>query len=93
MREILSGTSVNDKEFTILEALIERLSKKEERESLFRRLLKQNHSTWNVASLSLIFVGFTTLTWVRELVGTNIMFDGKDVVTLLMGSRVGKTLV
>ena len=84
--------SGNDKEFTIFDALLESLIKKEEKEPTFRRLLKQIRSPWNIATLSLILLGWATFTWAGQIIWTDITFYGKDLVTILLGSRVGENI-
>ena len=80
-------TEESAKEFTIFDALLDSMIQKEEKESTFSRFLKHIHSPWNVASLSLIVVGLTTLTWVGEIIWTDITFYGKDITTTLLNSR------
>jgi hypothetical protein len=85
-------SSGNDKEFTIFDALLESLVKKEGKESAFRRLTRQLRSPWNIATLSLIFLGWATLTWVGQIIWTDVSLYGKDMVTILLGSRVGENI-
>jgi hypothetical protein len=85
-------SSGNDNEFTIFDALLESLTKKEDKEPTFRRLLKQLRSPWNITTLSLIIFGWATLTWAGQIIWTDIWFYGKDLVTTLFGSRVGENI-
>ncbi len=85
-------SSGNDKEFTIFDALLESLVKKEGKESAFCRLKRQLRSPWNIATLSLILLGWATLTWVGQIIWTDVSLYGKDMVTILLGSRVGENI-
>ena len=89
---IVRNTTGNDKEFTIFDALLDSMIQKEDKESKFSRFLKHVRSPWNVVGLSLFIGGLATLTWVGEIIWTDIMFYGKDVVTILLGSRVGENV-
>ena len=81
-----------DKEFTIFDALLESLIKKEKKESKSGRLLKHLSSPWNAAVLFLVFLGSATLVWVGQVIWMDITLYGKDWVTILLGSRVGENI-
>jgi len=85
-------SSGNAKEFTIFDALLESLVKHEGKESRFRRLTRQLRSPWNIAMLSLIFLGWITLTWIGQIIWTDLSFYGKDMVTIILGSRIGEEI-
>lgn len=85
-------SSGNDKEFTIFDALLESLVKNEGKESAFRRLTRQLRSPWNGATLSLMFLGWATLTWAGQIIWNDLSLYGKDMVTILLGSRVGENI-
>ena len=92
-RKYVRYSSGNDKEFTIFDALLETLIKKEKKESLtFHCLLKQLCSPWNIATLSLIIFGWSTLAWVGQIIWTDLSFYGKDLATTLFASRVGENI-
>ena len=85
-------SSGNDKEFTIFDALLECVIKKEEKQPLIRRLPKQTRSPWNIAIFSQILLGCAILAWAGQIIWTDITFYGKDLVTILLGSRVGENI-
>ena len=90
--KVVRHSSGNDKEFTIFDAILESLIKKEEKEPKFRRLLKQLRSPWNIPTLSLIIFGWSTLAWAGQIIWTDISFYGKDLGTILFGSRMGENI-
>ena len=91
--KVVRHSSGNDKEFTIFDALLETLIKKEKKGPLtFHCLLKQFCSPWNIATLSLIIFGWSTLTWVGQIIWTDLSFYGKDLATTLFASRVGENI-
>ena len=90
--KVVRHSSGNDKKFTIFDAILESLIKKEEKESIFRRLLKQLRSPWNIPTLSLIIFGWSTLAWAGQIIWTDISFYGKDLGTTLFGSRMGENI-
>ena len=91
-RKVVRHSSGNDKEFTIFDAILESSIKKEEKEPIFRRLLKQLRSPWNISTLSLIIFGWSTLAWAGQIIWTDISFYGKDLGTTLFGSRMGENI-
>jgi len=90
--KVVRHSSGNDKEFTIFDAILESLIKKEEKEPVFRRLLKQLRSPWNIPTLSLIIFGWSTLAWAGQIIWTDISFYGKDLGTTLFSSRMGENI-
>ena len=92
-REKLLGISGNDKEFTIFDALLESFIKKRREGICISSFTKAKSFSMECCKFITVFMGFERLTWIREIVRTGITFYGKDIVTILMGSRVGKTLV
>ena len=90
--KVVRHSSGNDKEFTIFDAILESLINKEEKEPIFRRLLKQLRSPWNIPTLSLIIFGWSTLAWAGQIIWTDISFYGKDLGTTLFGSRMGENI-
>ena len=90
--KFIRHSSGNTDEFTIFDALLESLIKKEDKEPRFRRLLKQLRSPWNITTLSLIIFGWAVLTWAGQIVWVDMSFYGKDLATALFGSRVGENI-
>ena len=89
---IIRHTSGNDKEFTIFDALLDSMIQKEKQESKFSRFLNHIRSPWNFVGLSLIFSGVSALIWIGEIIWTDIMFYGKDIGIILLGSRFGENI-
>jgi hypothetical protein len=91
-RQIIKHPSGNDKDYTIFDALLESLINKEQKESTLRRLLKYITSPWNIVFLSLIFLGLAILTWIGQIIWTDITVYGKILGIILFGSRVGENI-
>ncbi len=84
--------SLIDTEYTIFDALIETLQKKEQKKSEHLSLFKHFCSPMNLATLLLMATGLVTIVWVGNLVWCDITFWGKDAALILFGSRTGETI-
>jgi hypothetical protein len=89
---IVRHTSGNDKEFTIFNALLDSMIKKENKESNYNRFFNHIRSPWNFLGLSLIVGGVTALIWVGDIVFSDITVYGKEISVILLGSRVGENI-
>ena len=81
-----------DKEYTIFDALLETLQKKEQEESRRHGLVKRLRSPMNLAALFLMVIGSATMVWVSNLVWVDITFWEKDIALILFGSRTGEPI-
>ena len=90
--ELVKHSSGINKEFTIFDALLECLIKKEKKEHRFHSLLKHITSPFDPTALSLMILGWVTLGCVGHIIWTDITFYGKDLVTILFSSRVGENI-
>ena len=81
-----------DPDYTIFDALLESMQKKELEKSARPSLLKQLVSPLNLASLSLMFVGSAASVWIANLIWFDISFWGKDIGLILFGSRIGEAI-
>lgn len=79
-------------EYTIFDALLESLKKKEQEKAERQSLLEQLRSPLNLASLLLMAVGSAATIWISHLVWNDITFWGKDIGLILFGSRVGEVI-
>lgn len=78
--------------YTIFDALLETMKKKEQQKAERQRLLKPLCQPLNmVASLS-VAVGSVAAVWVANLVWLDMRFWGKDLALILFGSRVGEAI-
>ncbi len=91
-RSLKRHSSGNDQDYTIFDALLEVLKKKNQKESVRDRLLNYVCSPWNVVILFLVFFGLATLVWISEIIWTDLTFYGKDLVLILFGSRIGENI-
>lgn len=91
-RSLVRHSSGNDQDYTIFDAILEILKKKNQKESACDRLLSYICSPWNVVSLFLVFFGLAILVWISEIIWTDITFYGKDLVLILFGSRSGENI-
>jgi len=85
-------SSGNDQNYTIFDALLDSLKKKDQKEPTRDRLLKFVRSPLNILFLSMIFLGFVTLVWAGEIIWTDLTFYGKDLFITLLGSRIGENI-
>jgi hypothetical protein len=79
-------------EYTIFDALLESLKKKEQEKAERQSLLEQLRSPLNLASLFLMVVGSAAAIWISHLVWHDIAFWGKDIALILFGSRIGEAI-
>ena len=91
-RPPIRHSSGNDKDYTIFDAVLENLIKKDQKDSARDRLLRYVCSPLNVVSLFMIFLGFVTLVWVGEIIWTDLTFYGKSLSIILFGSRIGENI-
>jgi len=84
--------SGNDKDYTIFDALLENLNKNKDKEPSFHRLLNQLRSPWNLAIIVLSLFGWITLAWVGQIIWVDLTFWGKDLFTIIFGSRIGEAI-
>ena len=84
--------SGNDRDYTIFNALLENLNKQKNKESSFNRLLNHLRSPWNLTIILLTVFGWTTLVWVGQIIWVDVTFWGKDLFTILFGSRIGEAI-
>jgi len=68
------------------------LEKNEQKESICGRLMNFVSSPWNVVFLVMVFLGLATLVWVTGIIWTDLTFYGKELVTILLGSRIGENI-
>ena len=85
-------SSGNDKDYTIFDALLENLNKQKDKESSFNRIFNQLRSPWNLSILILTLFGWITLAWVGQIIWVDLTYWGKDLVTSLLGSRIGEAI-
>ena len=81
-----------DKDYTIFDALLESLKKKNEKDAMAPSFLKQLFSPTALTTLLLMAFGGVTLAWVGTLVWHDLMFWGKDATLILFGSRTGEAI-
>jgi len=79
-------------EYTIFDALLETLQKKEKKNSGYLSLFKHFCSPMNLAALLLMAIGLVTIVWVGNLFWCDITFWGKDISLILFGSRTGEDI-
>ena len=80
-----------DKEYTIFDALLETMQKKEMKKSRYSGLVSRL-CPMNLAALFLMFLGSATMVWVANLVWVDVSFWGKDLALILFGSRTGEAI-
>lgn len=85
-------SSGNDKDYTIFDALLENLNKQKEKEPPFSKIYKKIRSPWNLLILLLTICGWITLTLVGQIIWVDLTFWGKDLITTLLGSRIGEAI-
>jgi hypothetical protein len=90
--EPVRHSSGNDKDFTIFDAVLESLIKKETQKGWFHRFLNQLRSPRNIITLSLIISGMSILIWTGEIVWTDISIYKKSLLTILFGARTGENI-
>lgn len=81
-----------DADYTIFDALLESMKKKELEKSARPSLLKQLFVPLNLASLSLMVIGSATSVWITNLILFDITFWQKDIGLILFGSRIGEAI-
>lgn len=81
-----------DTEYTIFDALLETMQKKEMKESRCQGLVKGLCCPMNLAALFLMVLGSATMVWVANLVWVDVSFWGKDLALILFGSRTGEAI-
>ena len=81
-----------DTEYTIFDALLETLQKKEQKKSVYHNLYKYLCSPLNLTTLLLMIIGLVTIIWVGYLVWCDIIYWGKDIALILFGSRIGEPI-
>lgn len=84
--------SGNDRDYTIFDALLENLNKNKDKEPSFHRLLNQLQSPWNLTIIILSLFGWITLAWVGQIIWVDLTFWGKDLFTIIFGSRIGEAI-
>jgi hypothetical protein len=90
--KFIRHSSGNDKDYTIFDALLENLNKQKDKEPFFKRLYKQLCSPWNSSILILTIFGWTTLAWVGQIIWVDLNYWGKNLTTILLGSRIGEAI-
>jgi hypothetical protein len=81
-----------DSEFTIFDALVESMQKKELHQSKTDRVINFLSSPMNLTALALMVAGSATLVWIGSIICCDLTFWGKDLALTLFGSRTGETI-
>ena len=84
--------SGNDKDYTIFDALLENMNNNKNTEPSIHHLLNQIRSPWNLTIFSLTLFGCIILAWIGQIIWVDLSFWGKDLFTILLGSRVGEAI-
>jgi hypothetical protein len=80
-----------DTEYTIFDALLETMQKKEMQKSRYSGLVSRLCPT-NLAALFFVVLGSATMVWVANLVWVDVSFWGKDLALIVFGSRTGEAI-